>query len=150
MKSTRFIEAAGHSGTVEEIQMFYTILKTFDNKKVIIPNSNLSNSSTINYSANPSRRVDFVFGTGYEDDIYKVKELLKGIAAAHPMVLEETAPFVALTELADSSVNFSLRVWSKTEDFWTVYCDIMEKVKLEFDKEGINIPYPQMDVNVNK
>lgn len=131
--------------------MFYTLLNTPDNKKVIIPNSNLSNSSTINYSANSTRRVDFQFGVGYEDDIKKVKEVLNRIALEHPLTLKDPAPQVLLSEFAESSINFSVRVWCNNEDYWTIYWDIMEKVKVVFDNEGINIPFPQMDIHmVNK
>lgn len=147
-KTGDYIEAAGHSGTVEEIQVFYTILNTPDNKKVIIPNSNLSNSSTINYSTNPTRRVDFKFGVGYEDDINKVKEVLNRIAAEHPLILKEPAHQVLLSEFAESAINFSMRVWCNNEDYWTIYWDIMEKVKVAFDNEGINIPFPQMDIHM--
>lgn len=143
-----YIESSSHSGTVEEIQVFYTILMTPDNKKVIIPNGDLSNSSVINYSAKPTRRVDFEFGVSYEDDIYKVKEVLNKIADEHPLVFKDPAPQVALSKHGDSAVNFILRVWAKSEDYWTIHWDIMEKVKVEFDKAGINIPYPQMDVHM--
>lgn len=147
-KSGDYIESAGHSGIVDEIHIFYTILQTPDNKKVIIPNSNLANSSTINYSANPTRRIDFVFGVGYGDDIFKVKEILKRIANDHPLILKEQAPQIVLGEHSASSINFFFRIWVKTEDYWEVYYNIMEKVKIEFDNEGISIPYPQMDVHV--
>jgi len=143
-----YIEAAGHAGTVEEIQIFYTILKTPDNKNIIIPNSNLSNSSTVNYSVNSTRRVDFKFGVGYEADIFKVKEILNKIAEEHSLVLKDPVHQVALSEHGDSSVNFILRVWCNSVDYWTIYFDIMEKVKIEFDKKGVNIPYPQMDVHM--
>lgn len=143
-----YIEAAGHSGTVNEIQLFYTILKTPDNKNIIIPNSTVSNGSTVNYSANPTRRVDFKFGVGYEADIFKVKEILNRIANQHELVLKDPVHQVALSEHGDSSINFILRIWCKSEDYWTLYFDVMEKVKMEFDKEEINIPYPQMDVHM--
>ncbi len=146
-----FIEAAGHSGTIEDIQLFYTILNTPDNKRIFIPNGQVSNSSAVNYSAHATRRVDFKFGVGYEDDILKVKKLLYKVAENHQLVLKDPAPQVVLSEHGDSSVNFSLRLWCKTEDYWKIYFEIMETVKLEFDKEGINIPYPQMDVHlINK
>lgn len=149
-KAGDYIEAAGYSGTVEEIQVFYTILNTPDNKKVIIPNSNLSNSGTINYSANPTRRVDFIFGVGYEDDIFKVKETLQKIANEHPLIFKDPEPQIVLGKHDASSINFFFRVWVKTEDYWKVHFDIMEIVKIEFDREGINIPYPQMDVHIHK
>ena len=145
-----YIEGAGYSGTVEEIQVFYTILNTIDNKKVYIPNGNLSNSSTINYSANPTRRIDLTFGAGYDDDAVLVKKVLYKIAEDHDKVLDDPKPYVRLAEYGDSSVNFLVRIWCKTEDYWDVYYDLIEKVKIEFDKNNINIPYPQMDVHVLK
>ncbi|MCM1991214.1 mechanosensitive ion channel family protein [Oceanirhabdus seepicola] len=150
-KAGDYIEAAGHSGTVEEIQLFYTILNTPDNKRIFIPNGELANSSAVNYSAHATRRIDFTFGVGYEDDILKVKKVLYKVAENNQLVLKDPIPQVVLSEHGDSSVNFSLRLWCKTEDYWKIYFDIMETVKLEFDKEGINIPYPQMDVHlINK
>ncbi|WBW99755.1 mechanosensitive ion channel family protein [Oceanirhabdus sp. W0125-5] len=150
-KAGDYIEVAGHSGTVEDVQLFYTILNTPDNKRIFIPNGELANSSSVNYSAHSTRRVDFKFGVGYEDDILKVKKILNKIAENHELVLQDPAPQVFLSEHGDSSVNFSLRLWCKTEDYWKIYFEIMEIVKLEFDKEGINIPYPQMDVHlINK
>lgn len=143
-----FIEAAGHMGTVQEIQIFYTVLNTPDNKRIVIPNGNLSNSSAINYSANTTRRMDLTFGAGYEADVYKVKSILNRVAKEHKMVLQDPAPVVRLAEHGDSSVNYLLRLWCKTEDYWDIHYDIIETVKLEFDREGINIPYPQMDVHL--
>ena len=144
-----FIEAAGYMGTVEEIQVFYTILNTPDNRVVTIPNSNLSNNSTVNYSTKDTRRVDLVFGVGYEDDIFKVKEVLNRVVNAHEMILKSPAPMIKLSEHADSCVNFIVRVWCKSENYWDIHFDLLETVKLEFDKENINIPYPQMDVNIS-
>lgn len=145
-----FIEGAGHTGTVSDIQVFHTILTTLDNRTIIIPNANLSNSSVINFSKNDTRRVDFTFGVGYQDDIQKVKDVLTKISEDHTLVLKDPEPVIKLSELADSSVNFVVRVWCKSDDYWTVHFDILETVKLEFDKENINIPYPQMDVNLIK
>ncbi|PKM51347.1 MAG: mechanosensitive ion channel protein MscS [Firmicutes bacterium HGW-Firmicutes-7] len=145
-----YIEGAGHAGTIEEIQIFYTILTTPDNKRVIIPNANLSNSSTINYSTNSTRRVDFVFGVGYEDDMNKVKEILRKIASEHPLILQDPSPQVVLGEYDASAINFFFRVWAKNEDYWKIYYDVMEQVKVEFDNEQINIPYPQMDIHIRK
>lgn len=142
------IEASGHMGTVQEIQVFYTILNTLDNRRVVIPNGNLANDSAINYSYNATRRVDLTFGAGYEDDVHKIKELLNKIANEHKLILKDPIPLVKLAEHGDSSVNFLLRVWCKTEDYWDVRFDLIETVKLEFDKENINIPYPQMDVHL--
>ncbi|MTI71113.1 MAG: mechanosensitive ion channel [Firmicutes bacterium] len=148
-KAGDYIEASGHAGTVEEIQVFYTILNTPDNKRIIIPNANLSNSSTINYTANQKRRIDFTFSAGYDDDIKKVKAILNEIAKNHPLILDTPKPQVVLGEHGASSVNFYLRAWCETENYWNIYFELLEKVKLEFDKEGINIPYPQMDVHLN-
>lgn len=147
-KAGDFIEAVGHAGIVEEIQLFYTILNTPDNKKIIIPNGELANNSTINHSANGTRRIDLTFGVGYEDDVNKVKQILLNIANKHQLIMKDPEPQVVLAEHADSSVNFSLRVWCNTEDYWKIHFELMEIVKIKFDEEGINIPYPQMDVHL--
>lgn len=144
-----YIEAAGYAGTVVEIQMFYTILATPDNVKVIVPNSNMSNSGTKNYSANPTRRVELAFGVGYDDDIEKVKALLGDIAKNDPLVLDDPAPMIVVAQHDASSVNFFYRVWCNGPDYWTVYFNTMEKVKLAFDENDIGIPYPQMDVHLD-
>lgn len=143
-----FIEAQGYSGTVKEIQIFNTILKTPDNKIIIIPNAPISSNSMINYSAQETRRVDFTFGVGYEDNIDQVKDVLKKIAAADSRIFKDPEPFVALSELADCSVNFVLRVWANSSDYWGIYYDTLETVKKEFDKQGISIPYPQRDIHM--
>jgi len=145
-----FIEAGGYTGTVQEIQVFHTALNTPDNRRVIIPNGNLSNSAAVNYSANPTRRIDFRFGVGYEDDIDEVKSILSDVANGHELIAQEPAPQVKLAEHEDSSVVFLLRVWCRGEDYWAVYYDIMETVKRSFDREGISIPYPQMDIHMQK
>ena len=145
-----YIEAAGYSGTVTEIQMFYTILTTPDNKKIIVPNSNMSNSGTVNYTANPTRRVDFVFGVGYESDILEVKETLKKIAMEDPLVLKEPEPQIVLGQHDASSINFYYRVWCNADDYWTIYFETMEKVKIAFDEKNISIPFSQMDVHMIK
>ena len=145
-----FIEAVGHSGTVHEIQVFHTLLNTPDNRRIIIPNANLSNSSTINYSQNPTRRVDFRFGVGYQDSATRVREILTDIAENHELIRDNPAPTVTLGELGDSAVVFNMRVWSKREDYWAIYFAVMETVKDRFDEEGISIPYPQMDVHLDK
>ncbi|WP_418921824.1 mechanosensitive ion channel family protein [Clostridium ganghwense] len=145
-----YIEAAGHAGTVQEIQVFYTVLRTPDNRVIVIPNGNLSNSSAVNYSAMDTRRVDLTFGVGYEDDINKVKDVLQGIVQQHKLVLKDPEPFIRVGEHGESSVNFVVRVWCKSEDYWTVHFDLMEIVKIKFDEEGINIPYPHMDVMLRK
>ena len=144
------IEAQGHTGGVKEIQIFNTILKTPDNKTIIIPNGGLSNSSMVNYSTEPTRRVDFTFGIGYGDSIEQGKEVLQAIFAADSRILTETAPFVEVVALADSSVNFACRVWVNSADYWGVYFDTNAKVYNKFNKVGLNIPFPQMDVHVHK
>ncbi len=142
-----FVEAGGASGVVEEINMFSTILRTGDNKVIIVPNSSIVGSRIVNYSAKDTRRVDLVFGIGYEDDLKLAKETLLEIVKENPKVLDEPAPFVAVSELADSSVNLTLRVWVKSPDYWDVYFSTIERVKLTFDKKGISIPYPQLDIH---
>jgi len=147
-KAGDYVEAGGSSGSVEAIQIFNTIMKTPDNKKVIIPNSQITGGSITNYSAMDTRRVDMVFGIGYDDDIKKAKETLEHIVKDDPRVLKDPAPTIALSELADSSVNFIVRPWVKTSDYWGVYFDLIEKVKLTFDEKGISIPFPQTDVHL--
>lgn len=143
-----FIEGAGHSGTVKEIQIFNTIMTTPDNKRVIIPNAKLSNESLTNYSAEATRRVDFVFGVGYGSDIDTVKSTLREVLAADERILSEPAPMVVLSALADSSVNFTVRAWVNAADYWPVFFDTQEKVKKLFDTKGIEIPFPQRDVHL--
>ena len=143
-----YVEAAGHSGTVREILLFNTILISPDNKKIIVPNSAVSSGAVINYSAEDERRVDMVFGIGYADDISKTKTVLQSILDEDARILKDPAPTIALSELADSSVNFVVRPWVKKEDYWGVYFDIHEKVKVEFDKNKISIPFPQRDLHV--
>jgi small conductance mechanosensitive channel len=142
------IEAAGTLGTVEEVSMFSTILGTLDGKTIIIPNSAVIGGTITNYSLKATKRVDLTFGIGYDDDLRKAKQLLEEIAANDPLVLKDPAPMVAVAELGDSSVNFTYRAWVNTADYWTVYFDTIEKVKLAFDDNGISIPYPQMDVHL--
>jgi small conductance mechanosensitive channel len=145
-----FIEGGGVAGTVEEVQIFTTVLKSPDNKKIIIPNSQIMISEITNYSANETRRVDLVIGCGYDDDLDKVRQILNDIIGADDRVLEEPAPMIAVSELGDSSVNFVVRPWVKSADYWGVHCDLTEQVKKRFDQEGISIPYPQRDVHVYK
>jgi small conductance mechanosensitive channel len=143
-----FIEGGGHSGVIREIQIFNTIMTTPDNKRVVIPNGGLSNSSITNYSAEDTRRVDMVFGIGYGDDIKKAKEVLISLLEADDRVLKEPAFRVDVSNLGDSSVDFNVRPWVVTADYWNVYWDFQERVKLAFDKEGISIPFPQRDVHM--
>ncbi|WP_346887341.1 mechanosensitive ion channel domain-containing protein [Clostridium sp. UBA1056] len=144
-----FIEGAGQSGVVEKIGIFYTQLTTGDNKQILVPNGKLSNDSVINYSAKETRRVDLKFSVGYEEDVVKVKKVLEGVIKTEELILKEPAPFIALSEHADSSINFVVRVWCKTEDYWTIYFNLLEKVKIKFDEEKIEIPYPQVDLHLN-
>ncbi len=144
-----FIDAQGYMGTVKEIQIFNTILKTPDNKTIIIPNGGLSTSAMTNFSTEPQRRVDFTFGIGYGDDIDKAKKVIEGLIAADNRILKDPAPFIAVSELADSSVNFVVRVWANAADYWGIHFDMIENVKKAFDKEGISIPFPQTDVHVH-
>ena len=143
-----YIETQGYAGTVKEIQIFTTIMHTPDNKVIIIPNSPIATGSLINYSAQETRRVDFTFGIGYGDDIEKAKKVLNNILDKHEKVMKDPLPFVRVVELADSSVNFAVRAWAKSADYWDVYLDVTEAVKKSFDKEGISIPFPQSDVHI--
>lgn len=145
-----FIEAAGIAGVVEEIGIFSITMRTGDNREIIIPNGEIYGGTITNNSRRDTRRVDMVFGIGYDDDLLKAKEILNRILSEDERILADPAPTVAVGELADSSVNFNVRPWCKTSDYWGVYGDIHEKVKLTFDAEGISIPYPQMDVHQDK
>ena len=144
-----YIEGAGVAGAVEEIQVFTTQLKSPDNKKIIIPNAKLTGDNIINYSANETRRVDLVIGAGYGDDLAKVKEVLEDVLSKDGRILKDPAPTIAVGELADSSVNFVVRPWVKTADYWDVYFDTTESVKRRFDADGISIPFPQRDVHMH-
>ena len=145
-----YIQTGQFEGTVEQIGVFYTSLTTIDNKVVLIPNGSLSNGSLVNYSAKDTRWVDLVFAVSYESDILKVRGILKDIVQQHRLVLDYPEPFVGLLEQADSSLNFAVRVWVNTPDYWTVYFDLLEEVKLRFDKEEISIPYPQIDLHLKQ
>lgn len=143
-----FIEAAGTSGSVESITLFTSTLRTPDNRAVIVPNGEIYSNTITNYSALPTRRVDMVFGIGYDDDLRKAKDLLHRIIADEPRILADPAPLIAVSELADRSVNFAVRPWVNTADYWDVFFAITERVKLAFDDNGISIPYPQLEVHV--
>lgn len=143
-----FINAQGHAGVVHEIQVFHTILKTPDNKTIIIPNGILSNGSIINFSTESQRRVDLTFGIGYKDDIKKAREVLLQAVNSDPKVLKVPAPAILVSQLGDNSVNFEVRAWCKTDDYWDVHFKMHENVKLAFDKAGVSIPFPQQDVHV--
>jgi len=142
-----FINAGGVSGSVEEISIFNTVLKTGDNQTLIVPNGAITSGTITNVNAKPTRRVDLVVGIGYDDDIKKAKEVLNTIITSDERVLVDEGVTVAVSELADSSVNFVVRAWVNTPDYWAVKFDLTENIKLTFDKEGISIPYPQQDVH---
>lgn len=147
-KKGDFVEGAGVSGSVEKITMLNTCLKTPDNKLIVIPNASLVNGNLTNFSANPTRRLDLIVGVSYSDDIRLVKEVLKEIVAAEPRGKAEPEPLVAVSDLADSSVNFTVRVWVDATDYWPTKFDLTERIKLTFDDKGISIPFPQQDVHL--
>lgn len=142
-----YIEAGGNSGTVQAINILNTVLKTPDNKVIYIPNGDLSNTSIVNYSVEDTRRVDWTFRVGYEEDTENVKGVLREIVNSHPLILKDPETFVRMSGHGDSSLDFTVRAWVKAEDYWTVNFDVLESVKKRFDEEKIEIPYPTMDIN---
>jgi small conductance mechanosensitive channel len=142
-----FIEAGGAEGVVEEIRIFSTQMRTADNREVIVPNSDIFSGKITNNTARDTRRIDLVFGIGYEDDLRLARGVIEEILEGDDRILKDPAPFIAVGELSDSSVNFVVRPWVKTSDYFQVKCDITERIKLAFDDSGISIPYPQMDVH---
>ncbi|NOR69241.1 MAG: mechanosensitive ion channel [Methylomarinum sp.] len=149
-KAGDVIEAQGFIGSVKEIQIFNTILKTPDNKTIIIPNGGLSTSAMTNFSTEEKRRVDWTIGIGYGDDIDKAKQVIRNLCDADARILKDPDVFIAVSELADSSVNFTVRAWVNAADFWGVYFAMNENVYKTFALEGLNIPFPQMDVHLHK
>jgi len=145
-----YIEAQGEAGTVQSIQIFNTILTTPDNVKKIIPNGPMSGGNITNYSAQETRRLDLVYGISYDDDLEKAKNILKEMSDADSRILRDPEPFIAVKELADSSVNLMVRIWCKKEDYWNINFDWQNDVKLRFDKEGLNFPFPQREVTMVK
>jgi small conductance mechanosensitive channel len=145
-----WIAAQGVAGTVYAIQIFNTILKTPDNRTIIIPNGAISNGIITNNSTEPTRRVDFVFGIGYGDDIAQAKGIIDRLVSADERALTDPAHQIVVSELADSSVNLTVRVWVNAADYWGVFFDLTEKVKLAFDEEGVSIPFPQQDVHMHQ
>jgi small conductance mechanosensitive channel len=143
-----YIEAAGVAGTVDEVQIFNTVMNTPDNKRIIVPNSQITGGIITNYSAHETRRVDFTFGIGYGDDIDKAKKIIEEVLTGDERVLADPAPQIVVAELADSSVNIVARPWAKAADYWGLKFDVTETVKKRFDAEGISIPFPQRDVHV--
>ena len=144
-----YIQADNHLGTVDDIQIFSTVLKTPDNKLVIVPNGSIMNGSIVNFSNQDKRRVDIIASCSYEDDIDKVKSVLADILSKDDRILNEPKPRIAVSELADSSVNFIVRPWVKNSDYIDVYYSLLEEIKKRFDQEGIAIPYPQTDVHIH-
>ncbi len=145
-----YIEAAGESGTVSEITVVYTVLNTVDNKRITIPNGSITNSVIENYSSEPLRRVDLVFSAAYNCDMDKVKSIIEKVIKEQPEALNDPAPFVRLSKHSESALEYTVRIWCKNEDYWTVFFDITEKVKKAFDDNQIQIPYPQLDVHVSQ
>ncbi len=143
-----FITAQGQSGTVNEIQIFSTILKTPDNKTIFIPNAGLSTGTLINFSIEDNRRVDLQIGISYNDDIDNARSVLQSIIESNEKIFKDPKPFIGVVELADSSVNFAIRVWTKSADYWEVFFFLQETVKKKFDQEGITIPFPQQEMRV--
>lgn len=144
------IEAQGYTGKVEEIKIFETILLTPDNRVIHIPNGKLQNDSLINYSTMEDRRVDFVFGIGYNDDIDEARKVIRSVVDSYSQIKQDPEPFIMVGELADSSVNFTVRVWVDAADYWDVHFGVIEDVKKALDKAGISIPFPQQDVHMHQ
>jgi small conductance mechanosensitive channel len=142
-----YIEGGGAAGSVEVIGIFVTTLVTPDNKVIYIPNSGLTGSNIVNYSAKDTRRVDMVFGIGYSDDIDKAKSAIQAVLGADSRILKDPAPQIVVSELADSSVNFNVRPWVNSADYWGVYFDVTEQIKKQFDEQNISIPFPQRDIH---
>ncbi len=149
-KSGDFIDAGGAMGIVEQIHVFHTKMRSADNKAIIVPNSSIMGGNITNFSAKETRRVDLVIGVSYDAYIPDAKKLLREVVESDERVLEDPAVFVAVTELADSSVNFTIRAWVNSADWWPTLCDLTENIKLKLDEAGIGIPYPQMDVHIAK
>ena len=143
-----YIEAQGEAGTVVGISVVYTELLTPDNKRITVPNGGLTNSTIRNYSAEATRRVDLSFSVAYNSNDETVKNIISNAIASHPLALKDPEPFVRLSAHGDSALVYTARVWTNTEDYWTVYFDVLEKVKADFDANGISIPYPQMDIHI--
>lgn len=145
-----FVEVAGISGTVQEVRIFSTYLLTPDNKLIVVPNGQIGAEAITNYTRMDQRRVDFIFGVGYDDDLKTARSVLENICKEHPLVLDEPATNIFVKELGASSVDFAVRPWCKTEDYWTVWGDLLETGKTELEAAGCNIPYPQTDVHLHQ
>ncbi|MDI4660742.1 MULTISPECIES: mechanosensitive ion channel domain-containing protein [unclassified Cobetia] len=149
-KKGDYVEAAGTSGSVDQITMLQTRLVTPDNRKVTVPNSSVMSNTITNYSALPTRRLDLVVGVSYDDDIRQVKAVLEELVAGDERIMKEPSHLIAVSELADSSVNFNFRMWCSAADYWALKWDMTERIKLTFDERGISIPYPQRDVHFHQ
>ena len=145
-----FVEAGGTSGKVERVNIFSTTFNSADNKEIIVPNGAIFSGTIVNFSANDERRVEWIFGIGYEDDIRAARDIIKSLLDADDRVLSDPEPLIVVGELADSSVNLTVRAWVKTGDYWGVNFDLLEQVKIGFDDKGISIPYPQQDVHLTQ
>ena len=144
------LAAAGFAVIVEEINIFNTLLKSPDNRKIVVPNSKITGDNIVNYSAKETRRLDLVFGISYTDNIKTAKDIVKKIVDGDSRVLSDPACTIGVLELAESSVNLAVRPWVKTQDYWNVYFDLNEKIKIAFDENGITIPFPQTDVHIHQ
>ncbi len=149
-KGGDYVNAGGCEGFVDEVGIFTSSILTIDNKRIIVPNSKIMSDTITNYSAKETRRVDIIAGVSYNDDVDSVKDILLKILAGDQRILKDPPPFVGLLEMADSSVNFAVRAWVKTDDYWNVFFDTNERIKKTFDAENISIPYPQLDVHMDK
>lgn len=145
-----FIEVSGHKGTVKSITIFYTYLTTVDNKQIVIPNSTVSNDSLTNFSINSTRRLDLTVGVDYATKIDDMKETIRKIVKKDELILNDPEPVIGLGEYGDNSINFHVKVWVNASDYWTVFYKFQEEIKRTFDAEGIEFPYPHMDVNIYK
>lgn len=148
-KVGHFVEAGGAEGVVQEIGIFCTVIKSMDNKRIILPNAQVTGGTIVNHSAEEVRRVDLVAGVGYGDNLDLVKKTLEEVLAAEPMVLPSPAPTIAVSELGESSVNFVVRPWVKTADYWHAWFALHEAIKKSFDAQGITIPFPQRDLHLD-
>jgi len=144
------VEVAGKTGKVKEIRIFSTIINTPDNKEMIVPNGQITSDVITNFSSQETRRVDLVIGVSYDDDIKTAKNIIHETVTSHDLVLQEPAPTIMLTELADSSINFAVRPWCNSADYWTVYGDLLEQLKINLEAGGCSFPYPQQDVHLHQ
>jgi small conductance mechanosensitive channel len=148
-KAGDFVEAGGVAGSVKAVRIFSTVLTTPDNKEIVIPNSQISATTITNFSANDTRRVDLVFGVSYDDDLKVAREVLTRLCAEHPLILQDPATNIFVLNLGDSSVDFAVRPWVNSGDYWKVYGDLLEQGKVELEQAGCSIPYPQQDVHMH-